>query len=62
MNISAIGPKGLKKDRHTHTSPSCDFDVTSPKPTSVGKEVTEATQDTKLADVEKIDEKPVKTY
>ena len=39
-------PSPLKKGRHAHTSPSCDFDVTSQKPTSVGKDVTEVTQDT----------------
>ena len=39
-------PSPLKKGRHAHTSPSCDFDITFPKPMSVGKEVTEATQDT----------------
>ena len=39
-------PGPLKKGRPTHTSPSCDYDVTSLKPTFVGGDVTEATQDT----------------
>ena len=44
--FDTIAYNRLKKGRPTYTSPSCDYDVNSLKPTSVGGVLTEATQDT----------------
>ena len=40
-------PGPLKKGRPTCVSPSCDYDAISLKPTSIERDVADATQDTK---------------